>query len=102
MRICITFGGHTFCFYIPLLYWPWPPIHGPGPDPGPEKVERWLISQDIKAETARDLQGLATVYAVGQRLGGELGASISNFAQEKAKQTELPAGVGLEFGAAGR
>jgi hypothetical protein len=94
MRICFTFNGQTFCFYIPVIYWPWP-WHIP--DPGPEKVEQWLISQAIKPEVVRELQGLATLHAVGNRLGGELGASVRSLVQEKVKALSLPTGASIEY-----
>ena len=73
MRICVRLNGRLYCFTIPVLYNPWWWLQ---PDPGPESPQPQPWFEGIEAETAKELQVLATINTLAEGLNEESRSAV--------------------------
>ena len=64
MTVCFTFGGKTYCFHIPVIFYP---IHPPKPDPELKDYAELFSDATILAsvrEAAKSISNAAVREAV--------------------------------------
>lgn len=82
MKLCFDIDGKCIC--VPILE-----QYVPTWLPDPPEV-RWIESELINPQTVHELQSLATLQAIGNRLGGELGTKVHSLVEVQVSQLKLP------------
>lgn len=91
MKFCLYFNGKWMCFDVPILI----AEHWWLPDPPPESG--WIDSELVNQQLVHELQSIATLHAVGNRLGGELGTKVHGLVEAQVKQLKLPKDFKVEL-----